>query len=261
MAKIDFKNRTLIILILLGVGMDVSAQFHYGIKAGINVCDMSIKTSLENVYPTPTKFKAGYHAGVFFLYDLSSVVSIESGLLFTTKGYSVDLDKYISKDNTPNVRDLKVDGYSRSTFNYIEIPLRSRIKVFKNIYALAGAYFAVGVGGKDKADYTVIKDGGKEHIKYGTKKEPVFSDIELLPIPGTNFYTFPEGNPYYGIDFGLQAGLGYQFKAFMLSADYSLGLVNTVARVSGRSDKNFINKHRVISVSVSYPLDFKKGKD
>jgi hypothetical protein len=98
-------KKIIVLLTVLVVAINADAQIKLGIKAGLNVSDMSfsnkIGESLDNTYANRT----GWHLGMamkmkFPLFPLT----LQPELLFSTKGFNNDENSHL-------------------TLNYIEIPL------------------------------------------------------------------------------------------------------------------------------------------
>lgn len=226
--------KSLAVIIFIALVTGAQAQVNFGIKAGLNLNNIS-QDFEDGVDEIDTKSKVGYHVGVVLDVPLSDVLSLQPGLLFNSKGYSVDLDEEFGD----GVSD---DSYYRSSFNYLEVPVHVAYKIDAfQIYA--GPYVAFGVGGKSKYKYKL--DGADEDESDDFKNKPVFGEI-------TEEESLDDEKQYYNaFDAGINFGLGYQTGPVLINAGYSLGLVNMLPQVKGEDSDNKIS-NRVLSLSVSY---------
>ena len=154
----------------------------FGIQAGANMSNVSF-AGIEG------KTKIGFHVGANYQRLLSSSLPfyLETGVLFTSKGYKMDYGKYGSEDTWPS------DAY------YLEVPLMVNYK-FKlsnsfKLYPAAGVYYAYGIAGESR--------DGEQCVD-----------------------TFSDEGWAKRSDFGFRFALGTELKHFMLSIGYELSLIN-----------------------------------
>ncbi len=231
-------NRFLLLIVLAALCFPVRAQVNFGIKAGANL------SNIHQVYKYRsdefgTKMKVGFHIGLISDMPINEMLSFQPGILFTSKGWNFDMNEF---------NDLfEVDGYSRVSLSYLEIPLNLAYKS-NALQIYAGPYLAIGIGGKNKMDYSInfpvkpinFKDEWKLKPKFGEVKE---ADLEK----GGAWFT--------GLDYGFNFGLGYNFGPILIQGGYSLGLGNMRPKyeddsATDRSDNK--DSNRVITLSVSY---------
>jgi hypothetical protein len=109
-------------------------------------------------------------------------------------------------------------------------------------YFWSGPYIAMGVGGKNKVD--------------GKLAGVSFSDESSIDFSNDDPTTGAEEGAGFGImrrfDYGLNATGGFQFKKFIISANYGIGLAKLQSGSNNSSDDK--NKHRVLSFSVGFGL-------
>ncbi len=77
----------------------------FGVKAGLNLSNMSIDDSSDKT------MKTGFHAGVFTKMPFTDVFSVQPELLFTTKGVKHSFD------------NLLAEGETNFNLNYIGLPI------------------------------------------------------------------------------------------------------------------------------------------
>jgi|SRR6056297_889525 len=234
------KKLSLLFAIVLAFAVASQAQIKIGAKAGVNINNMAFDYANSDFEPE-TKMGLGFHFGATAEYGVSDQIAVQSGLLFTRKGYSLDLESDLPDG-------VSVDGYARTMVNYLEIPIHAAYK-FGGFQVYAGPYFAFGIGGKNKWDVTVSGDGFEESDSDETSLKPVFGEVDYENLD-------EDESPYRAFDAGLNFGIGYQMDKLLINAGYSLGLVNTApSSVKGNDDYDAADQkatHRVISVSVSY---------
>ena len=232
--------KTFIISALTISSLQVQGQVKFGAKAGLNINSVG-HSSKDSEQEKETKSlinsKAGYHFGAFIDYNFSDVLSIRPELLFSSKGYSIDIEKIYE--------DVKPKGYWRTTYNYLEIPINVAYKI-NDLQIFAGPYIAFGLGGREKRK--IEFDG--ETLEEKTKLKPKFGKLN-----DDDFEDESEDDYDYfkAFDFGLNLGVGYAFGPISVNAAYSLGLGNVITKYEGDEDtdkEKFSN--RVFSLSLAY---------
>lgn len=104
----------------------------YSLRAGFNLS--SLKTENKSDYE---KLKPGFHIGGAVAFPITEYISVEPGLLFSTKGESY---KYSGINSSINL-------------NYLEIPINGVYKVDiggKDVLINAGPYLGISLGGKQR---------------------------------------------------------------------------------------------------------------
>ena len=259
-------KRFKLLLIVVGLIFSVQtfAQVKFGIKAGGNLCNMKFDIDRDYADEPDTKTKMGFHIGLITdIPLLESTLSLQPALLFSNKGYSVDFEKMLDDE----FDDIGVDmddfeGYLRLNYNYIELPVNL---VYKNsgFQISAGPYFAVGIGGNLKHDFSFEADGEDfdsddlfDEDSY--KLQPVFGKVD-----DDKYEDFLDDEDvielYRAFDFGLNLGVGYQVKSVLFNVGYSFGLTNLTPKYDADDydmdedyTENVIQKNRVFTFSVSY---------
>lgn len=100
-----YKLGYLLIAVLL-ISASAHAQFsQYGVKAGLNLSNMTIDGSNDR------NLRTGFHAGVFSRMGISEFFSVQPELLYTTKGFTNSYDIAVA------------EGEVDFNLNYIEIPV------------------------------------------------------------------------------------------------------------------------------------------
>lgn len=210
----------------------------FGIKGGLNLNNIAkdYKVSDEE---EATKMNIGYTFGLAVYYPLNDVISLQSGLEWSAKGFKHDLE-----DDLP--AGATVDGYDKWTINYIDIPLHVAYNI-SGFQVYAGGFLGFGVSGKNKWDYTETENGldiihkGEESIKF--IKEYGEGDIT------------ENESPLRRLNYGLNFGLGYRINAIQVNAGYSLGLANITPGIKNNPEfepKDYKVSTRTINISAIY---------
>jgi len=172
----------LIVLLFAGISTTSFAQIRWGVKAGLNIANVTAKTDAGSI--DFYKNKTGFHLGVTAEVPVSGNLFFEPALLFTTKGYKID--------------ESLIKG--SANINIIELPLNLLYKFDVSsvkLFALAGPYVGFALSGKSKVDGQET-----ESIKIGTNKD----EDNYKPLDfGLNFGA---GVEISNITVGVQYGLG-----------------------------------------------------
>ena len=214
----------------------VHAQFQLGPKVGLNIANCAFIFEDDDDEPETNIMRLAYAFGVAADYGFSDAFSLQSGLIFTSKGYSYDLDE-ISEE-------IDYDGYERVIFNYIELPVNAVYKI-KGFQIYAGPYIAFGICGKYKWDYTYDYYGTEEGDSGKMKLKPKFGEVDEDDLG-------EDEDAFYALDGGFNFGIGYQFDGFVIQAGYSLGLGNIMPKYTDDIRDEYKYSNRVITLSVAY---------
>jgi len=235
-----------VITTLITFTLSAQAQVKFGIKAGVNLANIS-QNYEDSDDEINTKSRLALNLGVTVDYAISEKVSFQSGLSFSGKGFALNLKEPYDGYETEGVK-----GYSRLALNYLEIPVNVAYKI-KDFQIYAGPYLAVGISGKSKYDYSITYDYGSESYTFEDEGsydyKPVFGEVSAADFSD-------DSEPFRALDYGLNLGVGYDVGPVVLSLGYSLGLGNITPKYEGStadpSDFKFSN--RVLNVSVTYFL-------
>jgi hypothetical protein len=204
----------------------------FGIKGGFNAANITI----DNEGTIKDKKAVGsFHVGAYADLPLLPILSIQPGVFVSGKG-----SKYTVGDNESN-------NYTEVSTRplYLEVPVNAVIKIpiVNNVrlFAGAGPYGAIGIGGKNKLEGKLagIAFSDEESIKYGNDD----------PQSGSN------GNSYSGdlkrFDFGVNVLAGIEISRLTLNANYGHGFVN-IKPGSDNDSRKYQN--RVFSVAIGFLL-------
>jgi len=122
------------LLIVVLVPTISSAQTQYGAVVGLNFANVS-GDDIED-----SKMRLGIRLGASFSRELSDAVMLNTGLLYSVKGFSYEIDVV----NLSTLATEKVDA--NMSFNYLEIPVNFAFSVADQFSLMAGFYSAFLVG-------------------------------------------------------------------------------------------------------------------
>mgnify|MGYP001799746005 CR=1 FL=1 len=217
---------------MLLLGINLKAQ-KIGIKAGAN-----FQTFMPDyaVNEPDYKFRVGWNIGITTKFNLSEKFSFQPGLIYNSKGTSLDDPSFGS------------DDFIRSAYTYLELPLHIGYDFNDKFFGYAGPYIALGLGGDT---YGMIDDVKIEKTKFvpesGTVNAGDLADDEV---------------PYQLFDYGFNFGFGYNFsEKSAVTLDFSLGMRNINNEISDgvtitRDADDVKDFHR--GVSISYIFYFKR---
>tara|TARA_B100001287_G_scaffold143645_1_gene120700 strand:- start:466 stop:1071 length:606 start_codon:yes stop_codon:yes gene_type:complete len=128
------KKIFIMLLIVVLVPTISSAQTQYGAVVGLNFANVS-GDDIED-----SKMRLGIRLGASFSRELSDAVMLNTGLLYSVKGFSYEIDVV----NLSTLATEKVDA--NMSFNYLEIPVNFAFSVADQFSLMAGFYSAFLVG-------------------------------------------------------------------------------------------------------------------
>lgn len=173
------------------------------------------------------KSRFGFNVGVNVDYSIIESFGIQTGLYFTTKGakneYVEDYSYgYISGKETANPMYLQIPVLASYRYN-INDNLRWEFN--------AGPYFAFGVGGKLKDEWTVTTiDRRNSTIEAYEDEEDFFDD-------GINSF-----------DMGIALGTGFTVNKFYFGIQYEIGMTN----IYDSSDYSMKNSNFTFNIGYNF---------
>ena len=178
------------------------AQVVKGIRAGITFSNWrgDVTNTIDDLVNVTngilkTETKTGFFAGGFLQIPLTDMVSIEPGVYYAQKGYTLRGNYSIDK-----LDFLGVNASAKVNSHYIDIPVVLKVKPVQGLELFAGpqlSYLA-------KSDLRI--DAGALGISFFNKTVEMTEEMNR-------------------IDLGLTGGLGYTFNnGFNVSASYDHGL-------------------------------------
>lgn len=214
-------SKVLFVAALLLISVVSEAQLRFGPQVGLNIANASLKA--EGAPSTSSKI--GLSIGAIAEYSLSESMALQSGLIYSQKGYKGEMNLFI------------MDAKATVSISYIELPVNFKYFVpvgTTKIFLAAGPYVAFAVSGTEVAEVSSAFVDAAELGLGSTSKDLKIgsgSDDDVL-----------------GADFGLNIGAGAEFKSFVVSGQYGFGLIN----IEPISNNGSYTKNRVVSLSVAY---------
>lgn len=192
------------------------AQTTFGLRGGLNLADISLKTSGIGI--DASSMKPGFHIGAVVDHSITDILAIETGLMLETKGSKIKASAIggTTGEAVTNIFYLDVPVNLKASYDFGGI----------GIYGLFGPYVGFALSSKDK--YTGDFESAAGMSEYDNKIGN--SDTDDLKR----------------MDFGLTMGAGVEIDKFQLGVGYDLGLANI--QPGGDSD-NFV-KNKVFKISV-----------
>lgn len=204
------------------------------LKGGINWSNVSVS---DNGTVDDAKMLTSFHVGLLTDIQLSPVISLQPGIIFTGKGAKTQFGNETSAN------------YYKATSNpfYIEVPLNFVFKASiggnNKFFAGAGPYLAVGISGKTKTEgkFLGVAFSREKNIEFSNDDPATFSQEEGGGLGVVKRF-----------DYGLNGTVGIEGKSMVLGVNYGLGLAKLQSGSNSSADNN--NKHRVLSFSVGIKL-------
>lgn len=206
------------------------------LQGGLNLAniteDAAGQTEKNNILTT-------FNAGILGRMNISEIVDLETGLLFTGKGAK-------AKSFFGTTTD---DNYAIAKFNpfYLEIPLNLVLKFpvlsKSNVFVYGGPYASVGITGKSTTQSKIIG------VTSSSESDITFSNDNPF-TPGQEDASFSKLKRF---DFGLNAGAGLDLVKMIVKVNYGYGLTKINSTQSDNNADNK-NKYRTISFSLGIPL-------
>jgi hypothetical protein len=148
---------------------------------GIGSLDMCFRTlenkegavSLNDLIVTRNNgetFKFGYHAGIGFCINASEHFGMETGLIYSNKGYETKLMNYIYPVPDPS---LPTKGRSIYNYNFLDIPLKANFFIGKGkvrFYASLGVVANILVA-QNETFVKKYEDGRTEYDVFKTSED------------------------------------------------------------------------------------------
>ena len=208
----------IILLVILGIPFNQSYAQIIGIEGGFNLATMLSKDN-NNTYSDSFGFNPGFHIGASVELPIKGFLAFESGLIFTTKGYTNENEALYEKQTL----DVKI--------YYVDLPivLKANGNLGNNVIlsGSTGPYLGYGLIGKTKAEGT-----------YMDEKYSINNDIDW-------------GKDINRFDFGWTFGGELTLNSILLGASFDLGLAN----IFPDNDNGNTLKNRVIKFSVGYKFN------
>ena len=189
------------------------------IRGGFNLSQFIYSTDDLVVRKEGTTLKPGFNFGPIVNFPIDNNWSLETGILFISKGLKLSGNIMGDKDYL-RIKNLY----------YLELPvlIKATIPIKKaKILAIAGIYAGNALYGFSLAE------GTENSVSYRLKDKIQFGN---------------EPNEYDRFDYGLKFGFGTKIKRYQIGALYSVGLKNFA------NDDIFLMRNRVLEFYLQYQL-------
>ncbi|MGB5990432.1 MAG: porin family protein [Marinifilaceae bacterium] len=213
------KLQILLVIGLLSISSTSLFAQKIGIKGGMNISKIQSEDNMET-YGSNRNNKLGLNIGISTEFSLNKKFAIESGMIFDSKGFKVESQTFFGGNMT---------AVNTLNLYYIDIPINAKYTIFDSsikAFITAGPYIGIGLWGKN-----IVK------VELEEKTESVEKDIEWGEDDNPN-----------RLDYGLNIGLGAEYKSFIFNVNYSYGLADLSPNPSNGLDVT----NRVFSLSFGY---------
>lgn len=236
-------------LLLMFVGFqNTNAQAEFGLKGGLNLTSWSQNGSIEvttvneageEVSETfnelkDTKFKPGFHAGVYGMFDMGAF-TITPELLYSQKGSN-------------EIGTVPGTGESVSSrWDYLSVPIMFGIQLFDVVGLQVGPQVGYLMVHKNKADID------KDATYYDAYNEEVKLDEVSIDYGNGSVYK----RTYSELDFGIALGVTFDVSGRVnAGVRYTHGLGSVIEEDYTRSTGNLDSKtqNRTLQAFIGIPL-------
>jgi hypothetical protein len=224
--------KALVVLMVLALSIPSFGQ-KIGVQAGFNLAEMHYNfdtgdTELDDQMNEDMKEflspRPGFHVGVMGDVELAEFLSLQGGLLFTTKGYNMEFDDLANGENV-------FESSGHVDLYYLELPIMATANIpladEVDFRVSAGPYVSTGLFGKTVMETKILGEVTKDE-----------KDIE-----------WGEEGDLNRLDYGATFGAGLRFNAFELGASYDFGLADLVTDPDA---SEFCLKNRVLKFHGRY---------
>lgn len=208
----------LFLISVFALVVQISVAQRIGVLGGVNIANVNLPGTVVDV--SPNSF-TGFHLGPVVEFKLPKSFYLNTGLLYSQKGYSTE---YLWSSSVK--------------LNYIEVPLNLSYKFPLydkiNLYIQGGPYWGYAISGRIRSIDEALLDG------------PLDNDLMTEGMYKTSNIDF-EKEGLKRSDFGVGFGTGIEYGHFVAGLNYQLGLTNmNVDPDSGEM------KNKVFRVSLAY---------
>lgn len=199
--------------------------------------------TFEEKQETCNKVLVGINAQVNYLQPLSERLDLETGLLYTTKGFSYS-SLYTDKAGDGSY-DYKSSSITTQKFHYLDIPLSLKFSFYENdainIYGSGGLFFGFALSAKEtrEDEFRYYYNDGI-NVYDQSESSSITETIELDEPLGINWKT----------NIGLLGGFGVDFKGIFFEGRYHIGIAN----LGMEDDEMYMRNDILLSVGYRYSL-------
>ena len=195
----------------------------FGIKAGMNMSNMVAEDN-DVIYSEDYKSNIGFQVGPTMQFEISDVMSFETGLLLGTKGYNL-------KDEL-----MGMDMDVKTSLLYLDIPMTAKATFDlggAKLYLTGGPYVGVGLSGQMSGE-----------MSFMGQTQTIDEDLE--------FGSDEEKHDLKRLDYGVTAGAGLEIRNIQLGVTYGMGLAN----LSNNTDNGTNLTNTVLAIGLAYRFGY-----
>jgi hypothetical protein len=217
--------KKIIIAALLFVGNNICSAQEISFRGGFNLSQFQFKIGDIVSHREGTKPNPGFNLGPIIDIPLQNIFSVETGILFTSKG---------NKISGNPLQGVKNYLFQKNTF-YLDFPilLKATIPINKiKVFAMTGGYVGSALYGNSiaRGEENLVIKHFKNKIEWGNKP-----------------------NEYDRVDYGLKFGAGIKVRKYQIGAFYEIGLKDF------SNDMMYELRNRVLEFYIAYQVkEFKK---
>lgn len=130
-------KRMLLVLLTAGSATFASAQVEFGVKAGVNIANLTVSGDNSGVSPSS---KTDFHAGLLSVIPLFSSFKLQPEVMYSGQGASADVSGTTVKLN----------------YGYINVPVLFKYQHESGLFAETGPQVGFLISAKEKADGQTI---------------------------------------------------------------------------------------------------------
>lgn len=176
--------RIALVLLLATITLVANSQVRFGVKGGLNITNYVLDD--EKIDDNDAKY--GFNAGIYLRLPVAGFISLQPELLYTQKGSKIEMTKYRVVINT------------KSSTDYIELPVLLDFAVFDALHVQVGPYFSYLINKE-----AITSNSSNNSIINQVKEE--FKKVKLNEL-----------------DYGLAFGASFVSRRLELSLRYNHGL-------------------------------------
>lgn len=208
--------KSIALLLLTTTPILAQTTFSIGPQLGVNTFTTRYEgnpNAFGSTFRTPN-YKQGFEAGIKAVIGRKHF-AVQPALLYTQKRFG--LTAAYTEPVYGGTLDRTIDDDFK--LNYLCLPINFAYSLGKNgqgLQIFAGPYLGFLLGGKAKFDDVTIANSG-----YTTYYRPT------LAIKAKSEVTDADNQYFQRWDTGLQAGIGYAYRSFLLQGNYAWALTNS----------------------------------
>ncbi|RZJ87021.1 MAG: PorT family protein [Hymenobacter sp.] len=221
-------------LLLVATVAPAQTRFSIGPTGGVQTATVHYPEN-QNF---PSTYRPGLQAGLLATLTFGHF-ALQPAVLYSQKGYHSE-----GRVTYPDPDPFSLEAQADYRLNYVTIPLHflyTQRATGQGWHVLAGPYLGLLLGGHYKAQSRYLNS---THI-YRAEGKVVAGDLE--PTASSSAYS-------RRVDAGLQAGIGYRYKAALVQLTYSWGLRNVASDFTfgGTAYARPAYYNRAVQVSLAY---------